>query len=478
MTILSEAIGADRFEKIASNPGLFVRAFDRTPWDYQDTMLQEALARDSNGKFDCPIVIISLPRQNGKSTLSAWAALWRLYCEDNQQIVSVANDKPQAAIILNDARRIVRGSDVLFSLIDGRYGLGKSEIRLTNGNSWIIKSADSVASRGLRPSVICYDELGWTRDRALYDVLSSAQAAQSNPLTLITSTVGPIKAGILWDLFELAREGNPKVKLLYETENLSPLITDEYLERQRAVLPPHVFAREHQNLWGEGSDAYCTDEDWRRATSEGDTRVNTHTGPGYTFVDLGWVHDETAIATSTRRKDGKIAVISLDTFKGSQSHPVEFAAVEGKLVDLAGKLGVKKIRIESPQGVAISQRLNLLDGVAAEVIHPTAKSQQETWGSLYTRLKNGTVLLPNDALLRRQLLTLTIKTTATGWRVEDVPAIHQDRAMAVAGAVNLIAASEYTPLPEQPEQASKFDARDFEATPRWQYKREGWTTRY
>jgi hypothetical protein len=43
--------------------------------------------------------------------------------------------------------------------------------------------------------------------------------------------------------------------------------------------------------------------------------------------------------------------------------------------------------------------------------------------------------LPPDPILRRQLLTLTIQENATGWRVVDVPSIHQDRAVAVAGAL-------------------------------------------
>ncbi len=431
--MLLQKVLRNRFDRLAADPVLFVKAFDREPWPYQADMLRTALARREDGKFENQTVIVSMPRQNGKSTISAWAALWRLFTDENQEIVSVANDQAQASIILNDARRIIRNSSILYDALDD-FGLTRSEIRLKDGSRWLVKSSESVSSRGLRPSTIAYDELGWTTDRDLFDVLSAGQAAQSNPLCLITSTVGAYMGGILWDLFELARAKVKGIKLIYHTENLSPLITEEYLERERAMLPAPVYAREHLNQWGEGSDAFCTEADWLRAISDGDPRRELDPGPSYVYVDLGWTHDETAIAVCKRLQSGKVAVLALETFQGSQSHPVEFAAVEDRIVDLFHRFGAQSVVIKSPQGVATQQRLTSL-GVSATVLYPTILTNQQHWGALYTALKNGSILLPNDARLRRQLLTLTIQTTATGWRVVDVPSIHQDRAVAIAGAL-------------------------------------------
>src|SRR4030042_282978 len=184
---LSDAVGKATFERMQSDAVLFVKAFETlVPWEYQERMLHQALERIPatvasmqgnsmitmpRGKYRYRRVIISLPRQNAKSTLSAWIALHRLYCGDGkQEIVSVANDTAHAGIILGDARRIISSSDVLYGQLDD-YGLTRGEIRLTNGNRWLIKSSESVASRGLRPSLILYDELGWASDRMLYDTL-------------------------------------------------------------------------------------------------------------------------------------------------------------------------------------------------------------------------------------------------------------------------------------------------------------------
>lgn len=436
-TMLARTLGEETATKMAADPVLFVRAFDRDPWPYQADILRQVVERDAAGRFVSRLAVVSMPRQNGKTTLSAWLALWRLYCDPGgQEIISVANDRAQAGIILNDARRIIRNSGVLYSLLSD-WGLTRNEIRLGDGNRWLIKSSEHVSSRGLRPSHISYDELGWATDRDLFDALAAGQAAQANPLIVITSTVGPVQAGILWELFELARASDPAIRLIYHSDNPSPLITDEYLERQRTLLPAHVFAREHQNTWGEGSDAFCTLADWERAIDGGDPRRDTDSGPCSAFLDLGWVHDETALAVGKKAATGKTAVVALEGWRGSQARPVDFSSVERRLIELAGRLNINRLQIESPQGVGMAQRLNL-EGLTSDVLHPTAKSNQEHWGALYTALKAGTVQLPNDPKLRQQLLTLTIQTTATGWRVVDVPSIHQDRARAVAGVVALL----------------------------------------
>jgi phage terminase large subunit-like protein len=280
-----------------------------------------------------------------------------------------------------------------------------------------------------------YDELGWARDRELFDVLSAAQAAQPDPLTIVTSTVGPVQSGILWELFELARAGDDMIRLIYHQENLSPKITEAYLEQQRAILPAQVFAREHLNTWGAGSEAFCTLEDWQRAKGDTDPRRGTDPGPTFAFLDLGWVHDE-SVLTVAKVEGDKTAIIAMETWQGSPDRPVDFGAIESRILELAKALNIRRLVIESPQGVMLSQSLNLA-GLATETIHPTAKSQREIWGALYAALKNGSVHLPNDARLRRQLLTLTIKSGPTGWKVVDDPSVHQDRALACAGALTM-----------------------------------------
>jgi len=434
--LLRDAIGPNDFEAMQRDPVQFVRAFDKSPWGFQGETLRRVLARKDDGKFVYRIAVVSWPRQDGKSTVSAWAGLCRLFCaEQHQTIITVALDRDSAKIILNDARRIIQNSSVLFDLVDPNWGLTKSSIRLRDGREWFIKSADGRFSRGQRPTLVLFDELGWSSDDGeLFQVLSAGMAAAKNPLMIVTSTVGPIQAGPLWDLFE--RKDDPDILLLYSTKNQSPLVTQEFLDGQRRTMPPNWYAREHENRWGSGSDVFCTIEDYKRATADYDPILPRDDGPTFAFVDLGWARDETAVAV-TKNVEGKVDVIYLRGMRGTSENPLSLPQVEELLEGLVKRYGIWKIEIESPQGVAMSQSLSL-KGVNANVLHPTTKSNSERWGGLYSGLKNGELRLPpKDELLRRQLVTLTIKETLTGWRVEDMPAYHNDRAVAVAGAFHM-----------------------------------------
>jgi len=438
--LLRPLVGDTAFAAMVRDPAAFVRAFDgREPWQFQVDALRQVLERDASGKFLKPVAVVSWPRQDSKSTLSAWAALWRFFCDDTcETIVSVALDRASAGIIIGDARRCILGSDLLMSCIDADYGLTRDEIRLRDGRRWLIKSADAVFSRGLRPSTVCFDELGWSKDSgALFEVLSAAQAAQVNPMMLVTSTVSAVQAGPLWSLFEAAdRQGaDGSIRLLYSQTNQSPLVSAAYLERQRELMPPHVFAREHLNTWSAGSDAFCTDKDWRRCTGEIDPRRDSDPGPGYAFVDLGWSHDATAIAVARTNPEDIADILVLETFRGSHEQPVILSAVRSRIEELVVRLGVVQVVIESPQGLGLSQELQVSKSCTVTVLYPTATSNRERWGALYTALREGTVHLPPDPMLRRELLTLSIAQSATGWRVDDVPSVHNDRSVAVAGAL-------------------------------------------
>jgi len=433
MSILKKtAIGREKTEALIRDPVLFVKAFDREPWDYQADILRQVTERNDAGKFVKRIAVVSLPRQNGKSSLSAWVGLWALYCLDNQEILSIANDTDQASIIFRDAKRIIVRSGILYGLIDR---ITQSTIELKNGNRWLVKSSDSVSSRGLRPSIICYDELGFAASPDLFQVLSAGQAARANPLTVVTSTVCGIQSGPLWNLFELARAGDPAVRLIYHRKNLSPLITSQFLEQQRAILPGPIFAREHENRWGSGSEAFSTLADWERAKGDESPLRSHNEKPAVSFLDLGWVSDESVLSVGIL-EDGIVKIIAMEHWQGSQDRPVSFASIEARILELKERLNVKRLVIEAPQGVSLAQRLDAA-GLATTTQHPTAKSQRELWGTFYTALKAGKVHLPDDAKLRRQLLTLSIKSTATGWRVVDDPGLHQDRALACAGVVGM-----------------------------------------
>jgi hypothetical protein len=129
-----------------------------------------------------------------------------------------------------------------------------------------------------------------------------------------------------------------------------------------------------------------------------------------------------------------VVITSLETFQGSHETPVQIAHVAQRLRDLAATRPVKKIRIESWQGVSAAQALTA-DRLPVELFTPTAKAHAEEWPLLVQALSGRTIVLPKHERLRDELLNLAYEVGPTGVRVIDRGKIHQDHAVAVRGVV-------------------------------------------
>jgi hypothetical protein len=220
----------------------------------------------------------------------------------------------------------------------------------------------------------------------------------------------------------------------YASENRSPRITADFLARQRRVLLPSQYAREHQNVWVDAADSFTTAADVDAAMGHGWTEsLAGDPGRHYEgYVDVGTVHDPTVIAIGHER-DELVYIDLLRTFQGSHEAPVQLATVEGAIRDLAARFR-PQWRVESWQGVAAVQSLQRL-GLPVALFTPTAKTNSEEWPVLAQRLAARTVVLPPHARLREELLNLVYQVGPTGVRVIDRGAVHQDHAVAVRGVV-------------------------------------------
>jgi hypothetical protein len=301
------------------------------------------------------------------------------------------------------------------------------------GSRWTITSRDHTASRGRHPDLVLYDEAGWVRDDELFASLLAGQASVSDPLMLVTSTVGRLKSGPLWRIKELAERGDRHVYWHWHGENRSPKVTPEFLARQRRILMPAQFAREHQNQWIDAADSFTTAADVDAAMAHGWTpQASGRRGVPYAmYVDLGAVHDPTVIAVGHR--EGECVVIdAIRTFQGSKHEPVRLQAVEDRIVADADAFPLVTIRIESWQGLSAVQALQRRE-LPVSLFTPTSKTNAEEWPVLAQLLSTRTLVLPPHARLREELLNLAYDIGPHGMRVIDRGQVHQDHAVAVRG---------------------------------------------
>ena len=236
----------------------------------------------------------------------------------------------------------------------------------------------------------------------------------------------------------LAEGGDETVSWWHSSENLSPKVTARFLERQRRILLPAQFAREHQNSWVDQADSFTGAAEVDAAMGRGWTE-QLEGQPGVrhvAFVDLGVVHDPSVICVG-HLEDGVAYVDRLLTFQGSREEPVQIATIEEALTDLAARFALTQIRVESWQGIGAVQSLRRA-GLNVELYTPTAKTNAEEWPILAQRLAARTIALPPHARLREELLNLVVDLGPTGVKVIDRGQVHQDHAVAVRGVVAML----------------------------------------
>jgi len=392
-----------------------------------------AAGRRVAGRFVHRLAGVSVPRGDGKSWAGAAFGLWRLLAgRPGTDVISVALDREGARVVVDHARTIIRSTPALQDdVIDER---ANALLVPATGSRWTVAARDHEDTRGRHPDLVVYDEAGWAADDELFASLLAGQASVPDPLFLVVSTVGRRQAGPLWKVKQLA-ESDPTVLWRWCGHNRSPLVTQEFLERQRRILMPSQFAREHQNAWVDAADSFTSAAEVDAAMSHGWTQQRDGR-PEHVyecFVDLGVVSDPTVIGVG--HHEGPLAVVdALLTFQGSRETPVQLVTIEQALRDLAARFRLQRIRIESWQGISAVQSLQRI-GLPVELFAPTAKAHADEWPVLAQRLSSRTLVLPPHERLREELLGLVVELGPQGVRVVDRGGVHQDHAVAVRGIV-------------------------------------------
>lgn len=232
----------------------------------------------------------SIARKNGKTEFAAALALYMLLSdpEPGAEIYSAAASRDQARLVFAAAKRMVEQDPSL----DTRVKVYKNVLEFKD-RTYRTLSSDANTAHGLNPNCIIADELhAWAgeRGRDFYEVLTTAQGARREPITLGITTAGfdkesicfeldshaqkvasgdiedPTFASLIcrpdedadWTSIEAWREANP---------SLGVTIPESYLaeECQRAKNTPafqNTFIRLHLNRWTEAESRFIGSEAW------------------------------------------------------------------------------------------------------------------------------------------------------------------------------------------------------------------------
>jgi phage terminase large subunit-like protein len=201
--------------------------------------------------------ILSIPRKNAKTTLSAMIVLLHMVGPEsvvNGQLYSTANSKDQAAVLFKLAAKMVRMSPALEEYVGIRDTI-KELYCPARGTIYKALSADSTTAMGMSPTLHINDEGGQVQGpvNLLFEALETASAAQDDPLTIVISTQAPTDNDFLSIMIDDALTGaDPTVKCrIYQV----PIDADVFDPEVVAAAQPNWHLMNHEEVYKMMRDA-------------------------------------------------------------------------------------------------------------------------------------------------------------------------------------------------------------------------------
>lgn len=268
------------------------------PW--QLSIFEEALTLEEDGAFLWRSIAIVLPRKNGKTTLLAAYALYRLLYDGGMPeiLLAAASDK-QAGRLFEGVTSFIRRSPRLQEVLVVRDYIG--EIARRDGEGKILRMSSSPERlHGYNPSLVICDEVAqWVTPslRKAWAALTTGGGARAGAQTFTISTAGEghqraesilgrmidgneadgdvERRGALTIsrnhaaqtlVFNYAAKTTSKDDLAAIKEaNPASWITEKFLARQAAnpELTEAEFLQLHACVWAEGESQWLSADHWK-----------------------------------------------------------------------------------------------------------------------------------------------------------------------------------------------------------------------
>lgn len=190
----------DFAEKLPHIEGKWAKpTIDLEAWQVFGLSMIFGWRRRSDGGRRFAKVYWEVARKNAKSTLAAAVTLYCFCCEDEPApyVFIGATTGDQARKVFHPARQMVLKTPDLAEA----FGIKVWSKSLTEPGGGYVQTINAKGSTqdGHNPHLAVLDELHAHKDRALYDVMSSAMGARSNPLLWVITTAGFDTAGVCYE---------------------------------------------------------------------------------------------------------------------------------------------------------------------------------------------------------------------------------------------------------------------------------------
>lgn len=411
--------------------------------DWQRKIIKNAFTRDKNGDLKFNILLLSVPKKNGKTTLMSACLLWALFAHTpNAEVCCLSGDRDQARIAFDKVAKMVLRNP----LLRDSCKVMKNEIYVPETDSvFRVLTTDAPSNHGTNLSFLGVDEL-WqfegNKDKAgreLWYAMTHSPTRES--ITMVTTYAGSDTKSLLYELYDRGlRKKDPKQFMFWSEKNLASWISKDYLEQQRMRLPANVYQRLHENRWVGGENSFFTREDVMQCRDEFlKPRFQGKEGNQYFYgCDLGLVKDRTvSVILHQDKETGDVIVDSVKTWKGNKNNPVKIADIEEDMLLASQNFPRLKIIVDPWNLKGTIERLKRHCRI--EEFTFTSSNVERLSRNLYYFVHNGLVKFFPHEELERELLSLNLEQRSYGYRFDHPSSQFSDHAMALAMALMQIA---------------------------------------
>ena len=404
--------------------------------DWQKQILLDLFELEPDGRRRYRWALVGIPKKNGKTELAAALAAYFLIAdgEPSPLVVCAAASEDQADLVFGAVRTMCELSPTL-SAITERY---EREILVPSipGARLRRLSAVAGANDGMNCSAVFLDELhefGEGKGRAVWNVLTNSTGARRQPMVFETTTAGfdpdtvcfeqyqhlrAIESGEIEDRryfgrwVEAPAGADYKDPATWKAANPSYGVTvhEEFFEDQLSKKSENTFRRYFLNQWTESEETWIAPAEWDACVGD----VTTDRDAGYIGVDIGQIHDTSAVVT-VAFVDGVLHVIDVKIWEPQPGKPIAISEVEAYVFAQAEKLRIREI-VYDPWRFTRSSEAILERGLQAVEIKYSQMGEAST--TLYDLVREGKLVHAGDLQLRAHVLAAVGVETGSGYKIE------------------------------------------------------------
>lgn len=310
------------------------RALGKPLMPWQRMVVDGCTEKTPLGFYKYPIVLVTVPRQSGKTTLVGPLQIHRIMTRPGIKAFFTAQTGKDATDRMRDTIQLVTGSP-LAPLFKPRYAAGSMGLSLANGSK-LTTFAGPQNIHGETPHLVTLDEI-WKHDQAkgidFMGAIGPAQATlEGESQIVMISTMGTSQSGFMNDLVEKGRSGAPGMFYAewsmadgldpYEPQTwwtfhpaLGNTITESYLAKESRDQTHGEWMRAYMNRLTQSSDPLVPAEDWEALKAE-PLAVPSRRNLAITY-EVAYGGESSAVMATWRDTDGVPCTRTLHAAPGS-----------------------------------------------------------------------------------------------------------------------------------------------------------------